>query len=52
MKPFEVFLPDILAEDIANLSLEEYDQFLARVDKLQALKTTYQEAGFRKVTFW
>ena len=52
MKPFEVILPDILAEDIANLSLEEYDQFLARVDKLQALKTTYQEAGFRKVIFW
>ena len=52
MKPVEIFLPDIFAEDVANLSPEEYDQFLARVEKIQVLKNTFQKTGFRKVTFW
>ncbi len=50
MKPIEVFLPDAFAEEIVNLSPDEFDLLLARTERLHTISQRREEAALRKLT--
>ncbi len=50
MRHIEVFLPDAFAEELVNLSPEEFDLLLDRTERLHFIIERREEAALRKHT--